>query len=377
MKVTKVPGFGSYGCYVDNFEYDSIAAWKELQKINLKNLITIVRGNGTDKFKKIYQYIPFIGKIRYSKYVASSKKTAETKKQYSIINPESNENYLTWHRVSGKKDQNNRPLGLFGETELLWHSDESGRYEFLPLTVLYGNNGMRKSATGFIQFADWFNQQTESFKSELREMRVVHGWKPYSIEPQGTIADEEIMKESFLHPLKENAVMPLVMHSPGGIEGLHYSVNSILKFNDMSKEESDSLINRLNKELFVDQYKFNYWWENDRGDFILFDNSITIHNRMTDPNESMTTVLSNREAFRIPLDYASCEDYDPFNGVEPFTNLRKYMIKYTNPDGDSTYCAYILKVLESLSKKEKENYIINLPKIYQKRILKFLMKTDV
>lgn len=374
MKISKVPGFGSFGVYVDDFEYDSIEAWKELRELNLKTLVTVVRGNGIDRFNEIFRYIPFVGRFRGPSYkydkdgkltVEQNQDTFKTRSRWKIPVPGTDSYYPIWHRISGARDENNNSIGIFGDTELLWHSAESGRYEFAPLVALYGNKSMRKSATGFIQFTDWFRKQSQAFQSELREMRVIHGWKPYSIEPNATEEEEAVMREAFTDHVRGQVIMPLVIHSPGGIEGLHYSGSTILGFDGMTRQESDALVARLDKELYVDEYRFDYWWENDTGDLLLFDNSIVLHNRSTDPDEDMTQLLRTREGFRAPLDYADMENYDPFMGQDPYSSLRREDMNLTNAVTNIPHCQYILRVLETLTSDEKKQYISQLPKTYR------------
>ena len=77
-----------------------------------------------------------------------------------------------WARVTGKRDVQGDLTGIFGDTELLWHSNESGIYSFAPLVALYGAQHMSTSATGFCQMTDWFERQTQAFQSELKELVV-------------------------------------------------------------------------------------------------------------------------------------------------------------------------------------------------------------
>jgi hypothetical protein len=57
--------------------------------------------------------------------------------------------------------------GFTRDAECLWHTHESGCHYFHHLNVLYGAKGMLNTSTGFVQAADWYEKQSESFKSEL------------------------------------------------------------------------------------------------------------------------------------------------------------------------------------------------------------------
>lgn len=370
MKVTKVPGFGRFGCYVDDFEYDSIEAWKELQDLNLKTLLTIVRGGGVDRFKHIYQNMPFFGRTRFTKYKSSNVETADLRRRWGIFNEESGRNYHGWHRVSGMKDQNGKSLGGLDTKDVGWHSDGSGKYEFEPCVALYGRRGMLNSKTAFIQFTDWFENQTEAFKSELREMRVLHEYIPVSSMFKGLEEDEEeVVRLGFTGDMSDtDREMPLVIHSPGGIEGLHFTPNSLTKFQGMSKIDSDNLIARLNKELYIDEYQYHHWWENDIGDLLLFDTSITVHMRAFDERFDVKNILRNREAWRAAVDYTGYEDYDPFSGLEPYSTAKKRKWIESDSVNNNSFNFYIKDVLDILPLEKRKEYLLNIPNPYHTEV---------
>lgn len=45
MKITKIPGFGNYGQYIDNVDFTTLTdeEWLEIGRLHLKNLLTIFR----------------------------------------------------------------------------------------------------------------------------------------------------------------------------------------------------------------------------------------------------------------------------------------------------------------------------------------------
>jgi hypothetical protein len=46
MKVSKIPGLGRFGVFIDNIDLNSITEdeWMEIGKIHLESLVTIIRG---------------------------------------------------------------------------------------------------------------------------------------------------------------------------------------------------------------------------------------------------------------------------------------------------------------------------------------------
>ena len=92
----------------------------------------------------------------------------------------------------------------------------------------------------------------------------------------------------------DNSRIPLVIKSPGGHKGLHFSVNTIYKIEGMSDEESDKLLKHIQNGLFVEKYIYDHWYQSD-SDLCLFDNSITLHRRLGG--------ITNRMCYRIQNDY--------------------------------------------------------------------------
>ena len=103
--------------------------------------------------------------------------------------------------------------------------------------------------------------------------------------------------------------IPLVIKSPGGITGLHYSVNTLDYIKGMSRAQSQSLFDRINKELFQEKYIYDHWYKQN-GDLCLFDNSITLHRRLGG--------IADRLCYRIQYDYTYLQDqaYMPYSHRE-------------------------------------------------------------
>ena len=341
MKVSKINGLGSFGVYVDDFDWNDVESWKELKQVNLKSLLTVVRGNGTnDHFRSVVKNIHLVGTARRSREAYFINKYGidflnckdqweendrigfEIVSKWGLKKDDIDLSSLNWARVTGKRDATGDLTGIFGDTELLWHSNESGIYTFAPLVALYGAEHMTTSATGFCQLTDWYEAQTDAFKSELDELVCIHKWKPKAIEPQADDRYEIAMKGNFTGSKDEAVEMPLVIKSPGGIKGLHFSEHTIIGFKGMSQEDSDRLIARIRDEVFTEKMIYDHWWQNNSGDLLLFDNTIMVHNRSIRPGLDMVAELNQRLGYRYPADYAGMEDYNPFF-QEPYKSRRE------------------------------------------------------
>jgi len=50
MKISKIPGCGNYGIFIDDLDLQNISneEWIEIGKLHLKNLVTIIRNTNID-----------------------------------------------------------------------------------------------------------------------------------------------------------------------------------------------------------------------------------------------------------------------------------------------------------------------------------------
>jgi alpha-ketoglutarate-dependent taurine dioxygenase len=304
MKITKIPGLGRFGVFIDDLDFSQLTddEWMEIGKLHLESLVTIIRNVKIDP--RSYELLMAKwGNARYlsdftlkMKYADKGAKQIDQEDQDLIkaaalitateVHPESR-----IIRVSGKRDKDGNPLGMFAEGELLWHSNESGNLVFAPGVSLLGSEGVVGSCTGFLTTTDWYEDQTESFRSELDEMTIRHEFTPGRISP-GIPREQDIIVYRNMCPVPTE--MPLVCSSPGGIKGLHYSVNTISSIKGMSHDDSQKLFKEIDKTLFVDKYMYDHWYQQDN-DLCLFDNSITLHRRLGG--------ITNRMCFRIQHDY--------------------------------------------------------------------------
>lgn len=327
MKITKIPGLGRFGVFIDDVDFKNIThdEWLEIGQIHLNSLVTIIRDTKLDPFdymRFMYQW----GTPRHINSYAVSKKYGDTylnllervHKGDTAIDPEDCQwilavaelfvpdargNLTGMLKVTGKRKDDGSPLGMFAEGELLWHSNESGNLTFTPAVSLLAHEGVVGSATGFLTTTDWYEKQSESFRSELDEMIVLHRFTPGKINP-GLRADQDFVMYKNMCPV-DDVKIPMVIQSPAGIKGLHYSVNTVYKIDGMSVKESEKLFKKLDKELFTDEYTYDHWYQNN-GDLCLFDNSITLHRRLGG--------IANRMGYRIQYDYTNLQTkpYKPY-----------------------------------------------------------------
>lgn len=320
MKISKIPGLGRFGVFIDDLDFENLTdeEWMEIGKLHLKNFVTIIR-NCNLNYEKQTDWCQKWGDTRYGvRYLILKKYQGYTWSQVmkmalqndpmideidkirlkSIYNmQELTKDGKHVMRVTGRRDENGNALGMFAEGELLWHSNESGTLTFTPGVTLLASENVIGSATGFITTPDYYENVSNSFRSELDEMILLHRFTPGKINPGLRIEQDEVMHANMCP--EDDVEIPIVMRSPGGIIGLHYSINTAFSIKGMTKKESDAVFEEINKELFVDKYIYDHWYKNNN-DFCLFDNSITLHRRLGD--------IKNRLCYRIQHDYSNLQD---------------------------------------------------------------------
>jgi len=335
MKISKIPGCGNYGIFIDDLDLQNISneEWIEIGKLHLKNLVTIIRNTNID-WRKQSELMALWGENTSGMSYQMLKKYNETSlrnimnrimrndpkieekdknvliEMTNMIERDTVQHKTSVMRVSGQKDSKGRPLGMFAEGELLWHSNESGTLTFVPGVSLLGAENVVGSATGFITTTDYYESVSDAFRSELDEMVLLHRFTAGKINP-GLREEQDNVMHFNMCP-EDDIEIPMVVQSPGGIKGLHYPINTAYSIKGLSKEESDKIFDQINKELFVDKYIYDHYYQNDN-DLLLFDNSITLHRRLGD--------VDKRLCYRIQHHYTNLQD-EPWQPYlqQPFIN---------------------------------------------------------
>jgi alpha-ketoglutarate-dependent taurine dioxygenase len=318
MKITKIPGMGSFGHYVDGIDFNHITdeEWIEIGKLHLKGLVTIIRNTNITRdqyLDRIRQFGPFKGHLRgylnakyghdfdatntdsYADFDAKDRAYVEQKKY--LLEKTEGGNYLV--RVTGKRDEQGRALGIFDHGELAWHSNESSLLTFTPGVALLGHQHMTESSTGFLQTVDYYNSLSESFRSELDDMMLVHSYVPGCINPREIDDPNMQMNVQMGFVPVDGVTTPMVLTSPGGYRGLHYTCHTAVGIDGMSKEESDQVFAEIDKGLFTEENIFDHWYQTDN-DLVLFEQSVTLHRRIGGHPE--------RLAYRIQYDFSNLLD---------------------------------------------------------------------
>ena len=309
IRITNIPNLEGYGVFVDNIDFRNLTRneWMDLGKLSMQKLVMIIRSTGLDS-RSFHQVIKKWGKDRqnyaatlFARYpwangqidhiIASTEVPDEEKDIIREFKRVGGCNQKTGNtlRVSGKK-VNGQRIGMFADGELLWHSNESGDIAFTPAVALLGAENMTNSATGFMVTTPYYYSVSDSFRSELDEMVLIHNFVPGRINPGLNEPQDNLMYKNMCPD--PDTEIPLVIQSPAGIKGLHYSFNTVTGIKGMSNSEAEKILTEIKKGL--EKYTYDYWWEND-DDLLIFDNSIVQHRRLGD--------TTNRLCHRYQFDY--------------------------------------------------------------------------
>lgn len=338
MKILKIPGLGRFGAFIDDLDLDNISddQWKEIGHVHLNTLVTILRNV---KVKDVHTYerlMSIWGPPRHNRPLHFYEKYGKKIKDL-VFNNELDENdkqtlmnardwqvnkKLNTVRVTPKKDFRGKNIGIFGDGELKWHSNECGDIFFTPGVSLLGREFMTNSCTGFLTTPDWYEEQSESFRSQLDEMIIIHNYKPAMINPVYVETQEAFYKDNMCPD--SDSKIPLVIKSPAGIKGIHLGINTFDRIEGMSKQESDQIFSYIEKTLFVDKYIYKHWYQQDN-DLCLFDNSITLHNREIKDNGT----APDRVGWRLQYDFTNLVgEYEPYFQKEFNIKRNERKMKY-------------------------------------------------
>jgi alpha-ketoglutarate-dependent taurine dioxygenase len=338
MKVTKFP-VGNYGIIIDDLDVNNVSdeEWREIGKLHLENLVTIVRGSNcnVDTFSNlIHKWGPEFWGLKYSlleKYnidwdtfqlaVHADLPFVEDvdKDILDILYKASiqTDNGKSVNFFSSSKDEKGE-YGLYGGQELDWHMHSSGNYVFEHAVSLLAAENVVGTATGFVNTADYYESVSESFRSELNDMIILHKYDSADVDPPFRPSEEAVLK--FKMCPEDYTPVPMVIQSPGGIKGLHFSPPTMHSIQGATQAESQKIFDTIANELFSEKYTYDHWYQQD-GDFVTFDNSITLHRRVGQTND--------RKIYRIEHTYDNLLDkfYEPFLQEEYAQKHRRLLRK--------------------------------------------------
>lgn len=180
--------------------------------------------------------------------------------------------------VSYKKNENGRPMGMFQNGELHWHSDQCATDDGQRIIGLQSVSDTVNSQTQFLCTHDAYESLSSDIKSTVKELYVRHKWQDNVMAP-GLDHIQTLLVHYNMVPL-DGMETRLYRETASGLPGLKIPSHSYDGFVGMSREESDRLLDEIKRVVFNDRYVYTQNWTD--GQIVFMDQEITLHARPTD-----------------------------------------------------------------------------------------------
>lgn len=177
----------------------------------------------------------------------------------------------------GKDEKTGRPLGMFTEGELEWHSDQAAFDDAPRMIGLQSISDSANSQTQFLCTYDAFESLSSDMKSMVKELVCKHVWHDGLIAP-GLNHKQSILVHYNTVPL-DGMETSLYSEAANGRPGIKFPPTTFDGFVGMSKEESLKIYNELKAAIFHDKYVYTQDWVD--GQIVFMDQEITLHKRPT------------------------------------------------------------------------------------------------
>jgi alpha-ketoglutarate-dependent taurine dioxygenase len=179
--------------------------------------------------------------------------------------------------VSYKKDDKNRPQGLFANGELDWHSDQCAFDDAQRIIGLQSVSDTENSQTTFLCTHDAYEGLSSDMKSMVKELYVKHKWRDNVMAP-GLNKVQTLLIHYNMVPLNGMETR-LYSETLTGLTGMKLPTHSFDGFVGMSLAESNRVLSILKQAVMKDQYVYTQNWAD--GQVVFMDQEITLHARPT------------------------------------------------------------------------------------------------
>ena len=178
--------------------------------------------------------------------------------------------------ISNLKYPDGGNLGLLGDQELDWHSDQTYRTRPATGSMLYGLEVTSSSGCTY-----WANQYLayESLPGEVK--RAIDGRSgvfSYAKRLEVFYPKEQKNDQDLKKRAPESAAHPIVLVNPvTGRKALYADPVTLLEIQGLSKEENERLLAILAEHCAVPEAVYQHRWQ--QGDVVFWDNGCTLHRR--------------------------------------------------------------------------------------------------
>lgn len=179
--------------------------------------------------------------------------------------------------ITYKKDENGKPMGMFSNGELDWHSDQCALDDAQRVIGLQSIEASRNSQTTFLCTHDAYESMSSSMQSTVKELICKHIWKEGVCAP-GLNAAQSLLVHFNMVPV-DGMETKLYTETATGVSGMKIPSHSFDGFVGMSREESERLFDEIKQCVFKSDLVYAHNWED--GQIMFMDQEITLHARPT------------------------------------------------------------------------------------------------
>lgn len=235
--------------------YQVMTTWGQASRALIHNYIADEKLTGRH-WREIYLNLGLVGK------------------KYSSVNKEMARAVSS---VSYRKDQRNRPTGLFTNGELDWHSDQCATDD-APRTIgLQSVSDTQNSQTQFLCTHDAYESLSSDMRSMVKELICKHRWVNGAMAPDLNAVQSLVIRYNMV-PL-DGMETKLYSENATGRSGIKLPSHSFDGFVGMSRAESQRVFDQIRSAIFQEKYVYTQDW-ND-GQIVFMDQEITLHKRPT------------------------------------------------------------------------------------------------
>jgi alpha-ketoglutarate-dependent taurine dioxygenase len=190
--------------------------------------------------------------------------------------------------ITYRKDEKDRPTGMFTNGELDWHSDQCAVDDAPRVIGLQSVSDTDRSQTTFLCTHDAYESLSSDMRSMVRELVVRHKWRDGVMAP-GLNETQTLIIHYNMVPV-DGLETRLYSENALGLPGIKLPSHSFDGFVGMSQEESYKIFRELKKSIFQDRWVYTRDWQD--GQIVFMDQEITLHARPTNVQDGDARLMS-------------------------------------------------------------------------------------
>ena len=224
-----------------------------------------------------------------SEYIATMKQFGECEAPDLFMNPK---DYPEIFLVTGKRDDNGKKIGMFGDTELGWHSNGNSRHLIDKIVIgLYCIEEDINTTLSICNTSDPFYMLSADEQEYWRSIKIKIKFQNNTMYH----LDDDDPELEFMSKNRGSIRSLVGEHPHTGLSYFYFPYHFIVgAWEGKKRVDPEPIIERLKPIIFRGRHQYHHIFK--RGDLLLMDQFTTLHRR--------TPVLDrNRLLWRIACDY--------------------------------------------------------------------------